>query len=67
MEQEEYRKLLPLVNPKLYKSNLNKERLLKLEEQRESQQADSTETKSSSEHHTKSYNRNADTNKHCPS
>ena len=42
MEQDECRKLLPLVNPKLYKSTLNKERLkLREEEKAEKELLDS--------------------------
>ena len=45
MEQDECRKLLPLVNPKLYKSTLNKERQKQREEERaEKEQLDSAES-----------------------
>ena len=34
MEQDECKKLLPLVNPKLYKSTMNKERQKQREEEK---------------------------------
>ena len=42
MEQDECKKLLPLVNPKLYKSTMNKERQKQREEEKaEKEQQDS--------------------------